>query len=301
MQQYGQGAGDSGLMHGRYYGSSLQSSESQQQPQPLQGEQTVQTPIANNSFVSSEAHQSQQQISTQVPTATEAPVTAPAPILAQPEMPTPVTGSSIIDATSSTVSTTTPGEQSRPTEAGTGASGNVHGRVSLLNSALSCNLPGFLVDQVLENPALPAVKDPTSAKVHAVALLKLLASDPAYGAKIGLMLDNMEAWEKYKLQDHSLFITGAEQKTDYFPLDQGGANSTKLLTVDKSKTDDDNDDKSDGKEGEDAPEISEAQESNGEGTEAEKDDRDKPDKAGGEEDGGGEAAGKAEAEEAELD
>ena len=233
--------------------------------------------------------------------ATEAPVTAPAPISAQSEMPTPVTGSSIIDATSSAVSKATPVEQSRPTEAGMGASGNVHGRMSLLNSALSCNLPGFLVDQVLENPALPTVKDPTSTKVHAVALLKLLASDPAYGAKIGLMLDNMEAWEKYKLQDHSLFITGAEQKTDYFLLDQGGANSTKLLTVDKSKTDDDNDDKSDGKEGEDAPEISEAQESNGEGTEAEKDDRDKPDKAGGEEDGGGEAAGKAEAEEAELD
>jgi hypothetical protein len=285
-------------MHGRYYGSSIQSSESQQQPQPLQGEQTVQMPIANNSFVSSDAHQSQQQMSTQASMATEAPVTAPAPISAQPEMPTPVTGSSIIDATSSAISTTTPVEQ----EAGMGASGNVHGRVSLLNSALSCNLPGFLVDQVLENPALPTVKDPTSTKVHAVALLKLLASDPAYGAKIGLMLDNMEAWEKYKLQDHSLFITGAEQKTDYFLLDQGGANSTKLLTVDKSKTDDDNDDKSDGKEGEDdAPEISEAQERNGEGTEAEKDGKDKPDKSGGEKDGAGEAAGKDEGEETELD
>mmetsp|Transcript_29905 Transcript_29905/g.87346 ORF Transcript_29905/g.87346 Transcript_29905/m.87346 type:complete len:415 (+) Transcript_29905:1232-2476(+) len=295
MQQYGEGHGDSGLMHGRYYGSSIQSFESQRQSQPLQEVQTAQTPIENNTFVSSDSHQSHQQM-------TQVTVQAPAPIPAQPEMFTPVTSSSIVDATSSAVSSTIPVEQSRGTEEGMGAPRSVNGRVTLLNSALSCNLPGFLVDQVLENPALPTVKDPTGTKVHAVALLKLLESDPAYGAKIGLILDSMEAWKKYKLQDHSLFITGAEQKTDYFLLDQGGANSTKLLTLDESKSND-KDGKSKGRKGYDTPEIPEAQETNDEGicTEAENDDKDKHNETGDEEDGGGEAGGRSEADEAELD
>ena len=40
--------------------------------------------------------------------------------------------------------------------------------------------------------------------MHAIAFLKLL------GAKISLTLDSIEAWKKYKLQDHSLFIRGGE-------------------------------------------------------------------------------------------
>ena len=207
VQQYGQESGEAGLMHGRYYESSTQQS-SVSHPSP-------QTRTENDTSTAATAmHQS------------------------QPEMPTSMTASSIIDATSSAPTI----EES--TEEGMGAPESAFGRVALLNSALSCNLPGFLVDQVLENSALPSIKDPTGAKVHAVSLLKMLAADPAYGTKISHMLDNLEAWKKYKSQDHSLFITGAEQKADYFLLDQDHS-SKKLLTHDNGESE--ADDEKDGK------------------------------------------------------
>jgi len=227
VQQYGQGFGVAGLMHGRYYESSTteQSSESQSSPT----ERAPHTPMENNT--ASNLQQSHQQMLAAEPMVAQAP--APTPVSAQPEIPTPMTGNSVIDAASAGPTA----EESTTEEEGTAPLGSAHGRVALLNSVLSCNLPVFLVDQVLENPTLPKIKDPTGAKVHAVGLLKLLASDPAQGAKISLMLDNLEAWKKYKMQDHSLFITGAEQKVDYFLLDQGGS-STKLLTDGESRTDD---------------------------------------------------------------
>mmetsp|Transcript_11529 Transcript_11529/g.16907 ORF Transcript_11529/g.16907 Transcript_11529/m.16907 type:complete len:945 (-) Transcript_11529:260-3094(-) len=110
-----------------------------------------------------------------------------------------------------------------------GAPGAAQGRIALLQSALACNLVEFLLDDVLENETLKSVKDPSSAKVHAVELLKLLTKDPAYGMKFSLILDELPSWRKYKSQDHSLFITGKEQKADYF-LTDGSSEPTKLLT-----------------------------------------------------------------------
>ena len=111
-----------------------------------------------------------------------------------------------------------------------GAPGSAQGRAALLQSALNCRLPEFLLEGVLENPSLATVKDPAAAKVHAVNLLKLLTKDPGYGLKFKLVLDDIPAWSKYKSQDHSLFITGTEQKTDYFLTDGTNGEPTKLLT-----------------------------------------------------------------------
>jgi DnaJ family protein C protein 13 len=110
-----------------------------------------------------------------------------------------------------------------------GAPGAAQGRSALLQSALACSLAEYILNDVLENTSLSAVKDPASAKVHAVDLLKLLTMDPGYGMKFELILDEQPAWRKYKSQDHSLFITGAEQKADYF-LTDGSSGPSKLLT-----------------------------------------------------------------------
>jgi len=117
-----------------------------------------------------------------------------------------------------------------------GAPGCAQGRILLLQSALACQLAEFLVTSVLENPTLRNVKDPAATKVHAVELLKLLTMDPGYGLKFQLLLDDIPAWKKYKSQDHSLFITGSEQKADYF-LTDGDKTETKLLTQGGEKSD----------------------------------------------------------------
>jgi hypothetical protein len=140
-------------------------------------------------------------------------------------LPTPIAGNGI-DARSS-MSPMQKAEQQILSSAG--APGSAQGRVALLQSALVCELPKFLVEGVLENPSLSTVKDPAAAKVHSVELLKLLTLDPGYGLKIQLILKEIPAWKKYKSQDHSLFITGAEQKTDYF-LTDGEKEPAKLLT-----------------------------------------------------------------------
>ena len=264
VQQYGHRSGEAGLMHGRYMhyeSSTRQSSVLQASPSE------VQTRMENDTSAMQESLQQTLASPSVIPPApAPALAPAPAPAPAQLKMPAPMTGSSIIDATSSAPTI----EESTSTEEGPGAPGSVFGRVALLNSAISCNLPAFLVDQVLENSALPSIKDPTGAKVHAVSLLKMLAADPAYGAKISHMLDNLEAWKKYKLQDHSLFITGAEQKADYFLLNQGHS-SEKLLTHDNGEN---------------------------RGTEAESDDGGNVDEGRGEKDEGN-ATGTSEVEEAE--
>merc|ERR1711935_325128 len=112
-----------------------------------------------------------------------------------------------------------------------GAPNSADGRRTLLESALRCDLPKYLIESVLENPNLLKVKDPASVKVHAVELLKLLTQDPGYGLKFKLILRKIPSWKKYASQDHSLFITGLEQKADYFLTDGGTSlDSKKLLT-----------------------------------------------------------------------
>ncbi|KAG7366914.1 heat shock protein DnaJ domain protein [Nitzschia inconspicua] len=111
-----------------------------------------------------------------------------------------------------------------------GAPGSAEGRKAILESALHCDLPTFLVESVLENTTLSDVKDPASVKVHTVELLKLLCQDPGYGLKFKLILEKIPAWKKYVSQDHSLFITGHEQKADYFLTDGSSSDPKKLLT-----------------------------------------------------------------------
>ena len=101
-----------------------------------------------------------------------------------------------------------------------------------MQQALACNLCEFLVDDVLENPTLQKIRDPAAAKVHAIDLLKMLCKDPGFGPKFKMILDDLPAWKKYKSQDHSLLITGHEQKADYF-LTDGGSGKDKMLLTEK--------------------------------------------------------------------
>ncbi|GMH66879.1 hypothetical protein TrRE_jg7825 [Triparma retinervis] len=111
----------------------------------------------------------------------------------------------------------------------TGAPGSAHGRAALLNAIQSNGTLSFIVNDVLENPTAGGVMDPQALKVHGVELLKLLIKDPGFGDLFKLSLDQIPAWAKYSTQNHSLFITGSEQKSDYF-LTDGGAKERKLLT-----------------------------------------------------------------------
>jgi len=119
-----------------------------------------------------------------------------------------------------------------------GAPGAARGRVALLQQALACGLCEFLVDGVLENPGLKDVRDPAAAKVHAIDLVKLLTRDPGYGPRFKLILDDLPAWKKYGAQDHSLYITGHEQRADYFLTDGGSGEKKKLLTEGGNPSDD---------------------------------------------------------------
>ena len=111
-----------------------------------------------------------------------------------------------------------------------GAPGSVNGRIGLLEAAGNLGLVRFLLEDVLENSTLCNVKDPASVKVHSVDILKLIILDPAYGLRFRLVLESMSAWDKYKDQDHSLYITGVKQKMDYFLTDSEDKNR-KLLTA----------------------------------------------------------------------
>ena len=121
-------------------------------------------------------------------------------------------------------------EAERRTETCPPAPGAVDGRVALLQSAIVCDLPDFIINNVLESTELRNVKDPAAAKVHGVELLKLLTQDPGYGLKFQLKLDENPKWKNYKAQDHSLFITGPDQRADYFLTDGGNGEAKKMLT-----------------------------------------------------------------------
>lgn len=110
------------------------------------------------------------------------------------------------------------------------ASGAASGRTALLQCAILCDLPNFIIDTVLESNKLRDAKDPAAAKVYGIELLKLLTQDPGYGMKFQLLLDENPSWKRYKTQDHSLFITGPEQRADYFLTDGGNGEAKKLLT-----------------------------------------------------------------------
>lgn len=111
-----------------------------------------------------------------------------------------------------------------------GAPGALEGRDSLLQQAIACHLCAFLVDGVLENSTLAEVRDPAAAKVHSIELLKFLTKDPGYGQMFKLILEDLPAWKKYKSQDHSLLITGYEQRADYFLTDGNSGRPKKMIT-----------------------------------------------------------------------
>lgn len=111
-----------------------------------------------------------------------------------------------------------------------GAPGAAKCRATLLQQAIECKLCEFLVEQVLENDTLKSTRDPAAAKVHAIALLKLLLKDPGFGLKFKIILDGLPAWKKYKSQDHSLLITSHEQRADYFLTGGSSAASKALIT-----------------------------------------------------------------------
>lgn len=144
------------------------------------------------------------------------------PVLNPPQVP----GGTGIDARASL----SPKEEAeRKIKTSSPAPGAADGRASLLECAILCNFPCFIIDNVLESSELRNVKDPAASKVHGVELLKLLTQDPGYGMKFQLMLDENPKWKSYKAQDHSLFITGPEQRADYFLTDGHDGEGQKLL------------------------------------------------------------------------
>ena len=110
-----------------------------------------------------------------------------------------------------------------------GAPNSAQGRVALFQQALACDLCHFVMDKILENPKLQDAKDPVAAKTHAIDLLKTLTTDPGFGLKFKLILDDIPAWSKYKLQDHSLYLAGKDSRADYL-LTDGGSDPKRLLT-----------------------------------------------------------------------
>lgn len=141
--------------------------------------------------------------------------------------PTPIMeGTGIIDARSS-LDPVQVAEQQKVNVAG--APNSAQGRISWLRQAIATDLCSFLINDVLEGSTLNQIRDPAGAKVHAIALIKLLRKDPGYGSQFQLILQEIPAWKKYKSQDHSLLITGHEQRADYF-LTDGGSGINKLLT-----------------------------------------------------------------------
>lgn len=136
-----------------------------------------------------------------------------------------------IDARSPTDPSVTAEQRALSLEGG-GASldASNNGRMALLHQALACHLCQFLVNDFLENVSLPEIKDPAGGKVHAISLLKLLTTDPGYGLKFKLILQDIPAWsEKYKSQDHSLLLA-TSKRTDYFLTAGEQENPTLMLT-----------------------------------------------------------------------
>lgn len=82
-----------------------------------------------------------------------------------------------------------------------GAPNSAKGRYILLDSALECELPQFLVINILENPRLEfAVKDKKSTESHVMELLQLLLKDPGYGLKFRIVLESIPTWRSKYLQ-----------------------------------------------------------------------------------------------------
>jgi hypothetical protein len=79
-----------------------------------------------------------------------------------------------------------------------GAKGCAKKRTVLLDSAIKCRLPSFLVVNVLDNEIWEGVANPSKTKSCAISLLNLLLRDPGYGSTFKLMLDECPTWDKHR-------------------------------------------------------------------------------------------------------
>jgi hypothetical protein len=144
--------------------------------------------------------------------------------------PTPIVSTvGMVDARSAVDPHVVAAQQTR-TQAG--APQAALGRVAWLQQALATKLCAFLIESVLEHPQRASVRDPAAAQVHSIALIQLLRRDPGFGYQFTLLLQEIPAWKKYQSQDHSLLITGPEQRVDYFLTDgsSSGAAALQRLT-----------------------------------------------------------------------
>jgi hypothetical protein len=158
---------------------------------------------------------------------------APSESFAAPQSykPTPMVSTvGMVDARSAVDPHVVAAQQTRTHQ---GAPNAAHGRVAWLQQALATRLCAFLIEDVLEHPKLSSVRDPAATKVHSIALIQLLRRDPGFGYQFTLLLQEIPAWKKYQSQDHSLLISGPEQRVDYFLTDGssgGGAAALQRLT-----------------------------------------------------------------------
>jgi hypothetical protein len=79
-----------------------------------------------------------------------------------------------------------------------GAKGCAKNRTVLLDSAIKCRLPSFLVVNVLDKEIWEGVTNPSKTKSCAISLLNLLLRDPGYGSTFQLMLDECPTWNKHR-------------------------------------------------------------------------------------------------------
>ena len=78
--------------------------------------------------------------------------------------------------------------------------------------------------KVLEKEKLDNLVDASAAKVHAVAILKVLENDTMHGPNAIAALQGVHAaaWEKYRHQKHDLFLSRNDTR-DYFLTDAASA------------------------------------------------------------------------------
>ena len=101
-------------------------------------------------------------------------------------------------------------------ETDTGVEGGQH---PLVASAISSDAVTLLVS-ILEKEKLDNLVDASAAKVHAVAILKILENDTLHGPSAAAALQGAHgpAWEKYRHQKHDLFLSRNDTR-DYFLTD----------------------------------------------------------------------------------
>lgn len=99
----------------------------------------------------------------------------------------------------------------------------------LIQAAIRGNAIPFLMN-LLEKENLSSLVDPSSAKVNAVAIVKILENDPIHGPNVSAILQSTQAesWDKYKHQHHDLFLSKKETK-DYFLTDAATATPAYML------------------------------------------------------------------------